>query len=420
MVGSQVQDRGQAAGGYRWVILAVAVLTQGGATIASQVVAPLAPLFQTDLGLTRAEVGLFSTAVFAGAWAVMLVAGSLTDRFGVRRMISLGQIAAGASMMFMAATTSFVQALGVMLLVGLTRGMVPPGVTKAVAEWFPARTRATAMGIKQTGTPLSGILAAAILPALGLAFGWRVALAALGIFVIGSGLIAAFLYRAPISASSEGGRKPGMRAGLRSVVKNPRLWVLAAIAVLLVINQIALTTYLALYFNESVLVSLVPDERSRIVAAGGYVAICQAGGAVGRILWGVVSDRLFHGRRLAVLALIGLLSAAMALVIGSLDPAWPVWLLGIVVFIAGTGAVGWNGVYHALVAETVPSEQVATSAGFSLTIIEFGTMLSAPLFGFIVDVSGSYQPAWFSFSLLAAAGGLLAMLAARSGHFAKG
>ena len=59
---------------YRWVILVLALLCQVSASSVLQVVSPLAPLFQPELGISKAEVGLLSAATSIGAWAVVLLA----------------------------------------------------------------------------------------------------------------------------------------------------------------------------------------------------------------------------------------------------------------------------------------------------------------------------------------------------------
>ncbi len=404
---------------YRWVILGLALLCQSGTSVAAQALAPLAPLFEKDLGLNKTEVGLFSSATYAGAWSVMLVAGTLTDRFGIRRITSLGLAATGTLLLTMSAMNSLVQAAAVMFAVGVARGTAMPGSTKAVLEWFPPASRATAMGLKQTGAPLAGVLAAATLPALGLAIGWRSALATVGIAVIAAGVVTAFLYRERPQPSRGAEAKGGMRVGVRAVMRNRELWTVSSIALMFVTAQQALIMYLALYYKEVVLVPLIPDERTRIIAAGGYLAACQMGGIFGRVFWGMVSDRLFHSRRAEVLALIGALSTLMMVTIANLDPTTPTWMLTLAPLAAGVSIVGWNGVYHALVTETVGRRYAATGVGFSLTMIETGTTVGPPLFGLVVDVTGTFRLAWFFLAALSAGGTLLAAVSARRFHYAE-
>src|SRR5512146_1802509 len=124
---------------YRWAILGLAFVSQFTGTLAAQSVPPLAPIFQSELGLSKLEIGFFASASFMGFWVVLLGAGYLTERFGVRKIMSMGQVVAGCVMLTMAFAGSFLQAVFVMFVVGLCRGMVHPGASKAIMDWFPAR-----------------------------------------------------------------------------------------------------------------------------------------------------------------------------------------------------------------------------------------------------------------------------------------
>ena len=48
-----------------------------------------------------------------------------------------------------------------MTLAGIGLGCVMPATTKAVLVWFPIKERATAMGFKQTGVNVGGMISAA-------------------------------------------------------------------------------------------------------------------------------------------------------------------------------------------------------------------------------------------------------------------
>ena len=398
---------------YRWVVLGLAFTGQMNNALASLAVAPLAPLFQPELGLTKAEVGFFSSAAYAGAWGILLVAGSMTDRVGVRTMMSAGQVATGLLMLAMGSVVSFAQAAAVMFAAGMGRGAVAPGVTKAILDWFPPKGRATAMGLKQAGVPVAGVLTASTLPAIGLVLGWRTAIALVGLLIVAGGALTASLYREAPNLPHTVARGYSPRSGLGEVLRNRALWVLSAVAVLFVTTQLALISYLALYLNDVVLPAAVPDEAARIVAAGGYLALCQTGGVFGRIFWSVVSDRLFQGRRLVVLSIIGSLAAVISVVVGYLAPGCPLWVLAAIVFAYGATAVGWNGLYQALIVETAGRRNAGTGVGLSMTLSQFGTVGGPLLFGFVVDTSGTYQTAWLLLACLSATGTLVSVLGAR-------
>ena len=58
---------------------------------------------------------------------------------------------------------------------GLGYGLVNPATAKGVLEWFEPTRRATAMGIKQTGVPIGGLLASACAAAV-VVISWRMVL----------------------------------------------------------------------------------------------------------------------------------------------------------------------------------------------------------------------------------------------------
>lgn len=400
---------------YRWAILGIAFAAHSCSSLSFQAIGPLAPLLQAEFGLAKVEVGLLSSVVFLGAAALLLVAGSLTDRFGVRTVMSLGLAVTGVSMLAMSRVESYPQAVVAMLGAGLGGGLVWPAVSKAVVDWFSARSRGTVMGIKQAGMPLGGILAGSSLPALALVLGWRAAMLVVALLILAAAGLVATMYRDARRPELPRGGKVGMLASLRQVCRERRLWVVSFIAVMYVSVQMALITYLALYLEEVVLVPLIVDGGTRIVLAGGYLALCQAGGVFGRVFWGVISDRVFAGRRMVVIAMIGAIAAPASLTLAFFGSTCPPWLLACTVFVFGLTAVGWNGLYHVVAAETAGRQYAATGIGFAMTLNQVGTICGAPLFGLIVDRTGSYQAGWLFLGCLCAIGAVVAM-AASSGE----
>jgi MFS family permease len=204
-----------------------------------------------------------------------------------------------------------------------------------------------------------------------------------------------------------------MRSGLKEILRSRSLWTLGCIALLYIMVQQSLLVYLALYLNDVVLAPSIPDEPTRILAAGGYLALCQFGGVFGRVFWGMVADRAFRRRRIAVLAIVGAMAAGLSVAIGLLASCQSQWLLVVVLIAAGVSVVGWNGVYHTVLTETAGQKYAGTAVGFGLTLVEAGTTMGPPIFGLILDLSGSYQVGWYFLAFLSAVGSLIALLAAR-------
>jgi MFS family permease len=125
---------------------------------------------------------------------------------------------------------------------------------------------------------------------------------------------------------------------------------------------------------------------------------------VGRIGWGVASDRLFGGKRKMVLQWIGGLSIVLALILSVYPATWPPAFLLIVIFLSGLCMVGYQGVSYALISELGGQARAGYALGLMVTVNSLGVIFGTPLFGYIVDWTGSYATAWQALAAVVLAG----------------
>jgi sugar phosphate permease len=255
------------------------------------------------------------------------------------------------------------------------------------------------MGVKQTGIPLGGILAASIMPGIALSFGWRFSVLLGAILALSAILVVRILI--PPAAPSIGGPRQNFWKQFRVVFSNRNIMALSIMGIFLAGVQLSLITHLVLFLKNKFLFSSV--------MAGMYLASAQAGGIAGRIGWGLVSDFIAGGKRKLILGLIGIAAVIQLFLIGRLDPNFSKGLLFLFIAFLGSTTIGYHGVLFGLLGEMVNKEVVGLATGFSLTITFLGIVLFPPLFGYVVDQQGSYRPAWdlLAFSLIA---GLLILL----------
>jgi MFS family permease len=145
------------------------------------------------------------------------------------------------------------------------------------------------------------------------------------------------------------------------------------------------------------------------VAAGWLLALAQAGGTASRLVGGVLSDRFLRGRRrpgVVITALIG----AGAFAIFGLDVMLPMPVVAAVALIAGAGAFGWVGLYFALVAEIGGARAAGLLTGVAVAAAWSGVLVGPLLFGLVLEITGSYGPAWL---LMAAVAIVVAVVLAR-------
>jgi ACS family hexuronate transporter-like MFS transporter len=371
---------------FRWAMLALISVSHIFGAAAQYGINTLAPFYQDELGLSRAQIGFFFSAFYLAMTGASFVAGWLTDRLGVRKTTLQGHLAVGVCTVAASFAPSFAWAVVSFFLAGLGYSFLNPSSTKGVMAWFYRAERATAMGLKQTGVPAGGVVAAVLAPSLVLFIGWRGALAALGFINFLFGFVFSACWR---DASDEVDNTFTQRGGHPASAGPLNVWGFLPASfgtALFLVGQMSLITYIPLYLKEAMGFSSYWASQA--------LAITQAGAMVGRIGWGIVSDRLFAGRRKIVLIVIGLLSTALLIGLSFITPQSSLYLLLAIVFLSGLSLIGYQGVSYALIGELAGKTRTGVAMGTMITINAAAATLGTPLFGWVVDTTESYPIAW--------------------------
>ena len=199
-----MSDTAPARDRFRWAILALVSVSHVIGASAQYGINTLAPFYQDELGLSRAQVGLFFSAFYLAMTGASFVAGWLADRLGVRNTTLQGHLIVGVCTVAASLAPSFAWAFAWFFLCGLGYAFLNPASTKGVMAWFYRDERATAMGIKQTGVPTGGFVTALVAPPLVLLVGWRGAFVALGVINFFFGFVFSYLWREPFNGAEPG------------------------------------------------------------------------------------------------------------------------------------------------------------------------------------------------------------------------
>jgi MFS transporter, ACS family, hexuronate transporter len=374
--------------------LTLATLAHGLGSLSILAVAPLAPFLLEGWALSRVQVGLFLPAAYLGGILWALPAGWLTERRGVRWPLVAGQTLTGTMVVLAAFSPDLPGALVCLFLAGLGFAVLNPATGKAIVEWFPPRERGGAMGVKQAGLTLGGIVSASVLPPLAGALGWRAALASAGGVSLFSALLVALLYRDPPSPSTAPMAAPARFADVGPFLLRPGVVVVFGCGLGLSLLQSGVLAYFVLSMRDTFGLTAVD--------AGRLLALAHVGGAAGRLGWGVVSDRHFGARRrpgLTINALIGV-AAFGALGLGALLPRMLLPALAVAV---GVAAFGWVGLYFALVAEIGGARSAGLLTGVAVIFAWGGVLVGPPVFGLLLDLTDTYRLAWLVLAAIALA-----------------
>lgn len=363
---------------YRWVILFTATLTQAGTAFVFLGVGALAGFIQEAFDLTGAQTGLLVTAVGLAPLAALIPTGRLLDRGLERWIITGGALLLAAGAALAALSGSYIPVLALLFVGGAGYSASQPGGSKVVAGWFPPHQRGLGMGIRQTGLPLGGALAAAALPAVATGSGWQSALLVGAAIAGASGLVFGAAYRPmPFSAPIA---PIGLSAELRGLLgdRPVRLAMLAGLGMVSI--QFVLISYLMLYLR---------DVHGIPLARGAWMLFAtQAAGVAGRVALAAWSDR--QPSRLTPVAISAGVAAVGATVLAALQAGPSYGILLALSAVLGFFAFGWYGPWVVFVAEAAPGRAVGTTLALAMTANQLAIVVAPPIFGLIYDLSDSY------------------------------
>lgn len=190
---------------YRWIMLALLWLLYVCFGIVSRAIFPLVTPILNDLSLIYSQMGFI-----LGSWqltyiVMALVAGSIIDRWGVRKSLFAGAIIIGLSSSLRYFSSDFTTLLIAVALFGVGGPMISIGGPKTISSWFRGPSRGTAIGLYTSGNWIGGLLALAltnslVMPVVG--NDWKRVFVVYGVITFGVGLLWIIFAREPESGET--------------------------------------------------------------------------------------------------------------------------------------------------------------------------------------------------------------------------
>lgn len=371
--------------------LAITLVVQSTVSMVAVTVPVLAPSAAPDIGVSAASVGLYVSLLYAGSMLSSLWSGNFIFRYGALRVSQICLVLAGIGLM-LTALASIPALILSALVIGFGYGPVTPASSHILARRSPARMMSFIFSLKQTGVPLGGVLAGAIVPSLVLLVGWKYAAIFIGVFAVS---LVPLL--APFRNALDEDRQPerkitfrGVTRPLKMVLSHRPLRRLSIISFCYAGMQLCLFTYLVVFLTD--------DIRLSLVTAGLILSSAQMAGTIGRIVWGILADQF-----VPPLLLLGLLGLGMS--IGSVATAlistdWSTTIIVLIVILFGAAAIGWNGVYLAEAARRAPRGKAGEATGGTLFFTYLGVVLGPSIFAAVASSSQSYPMGFIFFAVL--------------------
>lgn len=392
-----------------WIVLIAALCTflDGGIGFYSFGVFYV-PLEQ-EFGWSRAEVSLgmsIYTLVYGG---IGFFAGRLTDSRGPRFVMFAGILIMGGALIARSQISQLWQLYVLMAAIG--SGVAALGVVPAstvIANWF-IRMRGMATGFTMAGIGVGGLVIVPLSQFLITSVGWRITSVVLGIVGIVTVLPLVLLFmrarpaeigllpdgdvpdKTRLSKSVGNETKPSISNGhsnskphqeaapdltLAESLRTPVFWVMTIAYALLMLAASAVLNHEVPYLiNQGI------DAQAAAAALGVTAGI----GAVGKLLSGILADRV--GSRLVFLTLSALQAVGVVILLGASDMT-TVWVF---VAVFGFGMGGAVTPRSMIVAEVFGVRSFGAIFGLLAAFATIGGAIGPYVAGLLFDATKSYQ-----------------------------
>jgi ACS family hexuronate transporter-like MFS transporter len=395
-VADAIERRSGKLGQYRWTICALIFAATVINYIDRQMIGVLKPTLQREFGwseLTYGDIVFW----FQAAYAVGFIAfGRLMDRMGTRLGYTLAMTVWTLAHMAHGAARSAASFMAARFVLGLGESGNFPASLKAVADWFPKRERALAIGIFNAGANVGAILTPLIVPALTVAFGWRMAFLITGLFGLVWLPVWWAIYRLPEQHARVGAAElahirsdpqaPSATFAWGQMFRVKETWAFAVGKFL--IDPI---WWMFLFWLPDF---LVRRHGLNLQSFGPPLIAVYLMSNIGSVAGGWFSSRLMRqgvslnmARKLTML-----ICAACVLPIMFASAVDNLWLAVAILGLATAAHQGFSANLYALPSDVFPREAVGTVVGIGGAAGAIGGMAIAKYAGWVLDRLGSYTP----------------------------
>ncbi|MGE0723458.1 MAG: MFS transporter [Alphaproteobacteria bacterium] len=301
------------------------------------------PIWQAELGLGYAEVGMLRSA-YTGAMAVFQIpAGALAERFGPAVVLALGTVLAGAAFPLAGSSWAFAPLLVALIAGGIGASVQHPIASAMVSRAFEGLNVRTAIGTYNFAGDIGKMLLPAAAALLITVMHWRSAMWALFALGIVAALLILVFAQHAAAAPAAGHHAPAKGAPAPGAAPVAR----GGFALLLAIGTIDTATRAGFL---TFLPFLLTAKSASLPTIGLALTLVFAGGAAGKLICA------FIGARFGVLRTVLLTEGLTAVGIVALLPL-PLDAGLAVLPLIGVALNGTSSVLYGTVPDLVPADR---------------------------------------------------------------
>jgi sugar phosphate permease len=385
---------------FRYTVVGILFVTWIVSYMDRMVMSAAIPYIAKEWNLSPSAMGVILSAFFAGYALCQVPGGILADKFGPRRLATIGLVWWSTFTAITGFATSLANMVWIRVAFGIGEGLYPGGALKLISIWFPLKERATANAFMNSSNALGPALAPLFVAVIMAAWGWRTVFYTL--FVPGL-IMALFIWVYVRDKPSESrhvteaelaeitSKEPQLgslakKAGFLEVMKVPIIWQCFLIWMLFDVMFWGFVSWLPSY--------LVRQRGFELVKMGITASLPFFAGTIGLNLGGWISDKFFVGKRKQWIIMANLISALFLYLTYTVESANTA-----VVFQTFAGlfiCMAFAGIW-ALPMNVIPSSIMGTAGGFINLGGQIAGFCSPMIMGFLIQAAGGKFDTAFMF-----------------------
>jgi len=359
---------------------------------------------QAGLGMDNAQTGLLATMGLVGYLALAIIGGALASRYGIRIVASAGLALAGAGMLFMGLSNTYLTAAFWSGLSGLGSGAVNIAIMGLWPAWFSRKKRGLASGIAVSGSSMGLIITGFVVPRIISVYGekaWQISWLVFGSITL---LLAVGSFIIIRNNPAEMGLKPigddevvqtvsqNDNVNWRDVYFSSTVWSLGIVYIAFGFSYIVFMTFFVKHLVSDA--GLAETTAGRLYMLMGWFSLASG------IIWGMLSDKIGRNKTLVILYLIHGLAFSLFAVGKS-----PIHFT-VTAMLYGISAWSIPAIMSAACGDLLGPKLAPAALGFITLFFGIGQVVGPVVAGIIADAYGSFSPVF----LLTAAAALLGAL----------
>jgi predicted MFS family arabinose efflux permease len=386
---------GHGAASYRAYVLGALLVVYTFNFIDRVVIAIIQEPIKHEFALSDFQLGLLGGPAFAVLYTFLgIPIARLAERKNRMTILSICLAIWSA----MTALCGFANSYAMLLLarIGVSvgeAGCTPPAQS-VISDYFPAKSRATAISIYALGVPVGSMLAAIGGGWLAQEFGWRSAFLILGLPGLLLAVIVKLTVREPPRATSAtAAEAPGFAAAFRELARKPTFWHVALGSALASFVGYGVGQYLNSFLMRTHGLTLLESSRLTGIVLG-------VAAAFGTFMAGYLADRLVkrHPNALAWLPALGFFIATPFYLAGYMMPN--LWAAMPLLVVGAVTHYFYLGCMYATTQGIVQPRLRATATAVLLFIVNLlGYGLGPPVIGQLSDMLANMKLADVGLSL---------------------